>query len=58
MSEKFDEYGHYGENNPPVGDLRCAECTCKSGGTDCNWIRPFDEGERQRSKEREKANSA
>jgi hypothetical protein len=38
VSKGFDEYGHYGENNPPIRDMT-------------------DE-ERQRAKEREKANQS
>ena len=25
---------------PTAGTMRCAECDCDHGGTDCNWIKP------------------
>ena len=46
-SDCFDEYGHYGENNPPVGP---------TVENDREYIRPMTEEERQRAKEREAAN--
>ena len=38
----FDEYGNYGENNPPLPPMKD--------------IRPMTEEERQRAKEREEKN--
>lgn len=49
MSRTFDEYGHYGENNPPAGP---------AVENDHEYIRPMTEEERQRAKEREAANQA
>lgn len=49
QNRSFDEYGHYGENNPPVGP---------SVENDREYIRPMTEEERQRAKEREAANQS
>ena len=46
-SDCFDEYGNYGENNPPVPP---------AVENDRKDIRPMTEEERQRAKEREDAN--
>lgn len=43
-AKMFDEYGHYGENNPPLPPMVSKE------------IRDMTEEEKQRSKEREQKN--
>lgn len=52
MKDKgFDEYGHYGENNPP---LRSKASQLKD--TECPPIRPMTDEERQRATVRYQSN--
>jgi hypothetical protein len=50
-NRRFDEYGHYGENNGPLPPTKKL-----AAGNEDNPIREMTDEERQRAKEREEKN--